>query len=72
MMHDYIQRQELNDECDRFYSFWNRVKAWGKKDNYIVDQVILICCNKENYNEEDFQGVVFNLKKHIDKVQTIN
>jgi hypothetical protein len=52
----------LNDESDRFYSVWN---YFGSKGSYLLDQVILICSKKENYNEQDMQGVVYNLKKHI-------
>ena len=42
MRYEYIQKQELNDECDRFYNFINEFKSFKSRKADGIAQVIVI------------------------------
>ena len=69
--HIYVQRQELNDECDRFFSYLEDVKFWNKKNASFISQMVIVNCNIDDILGEEWQGVIQTLKRFIlEKVMT--
>ena len=66
MIHEYRQKQQLNDECDRFWEVVKYIQNYGKEVNDAVAQVILINSEKkEPLADDDWVGLIQTFKKII-------
>ena len=64
MIHIYVQKQQLNDECDRFLGCIRDITpSLGFLQDPLIDQVILINGNPTPGNEDEFG----ELKDFIDE-----
>ena len=64
MTHEYAQKKDLNDECDRFYKFMKRIRSCGKKLESQA-QVIVINAQDGYFNEEEWSGLIQTFKLFI-------
>lgn len=68
IVHEFTLKQELNQECDRFFSFINEFSPFKTKQEYTYDCVILINGNIASSADPEWQSVIQTLKRYIFKI----